>query len=374
MNIALLGMGTVGSGVYALLQGRTDLRIRRILDRRTLPAPAEALRTEDYADILSDPAIDTVVELLGGVEPAHGMALAALKAGKHVVSANKLMLSADFASLLRAASASGAQLRISASAGGGIPWLTNVLRVRRLGRIDSVAGIYNGTTNFILDAMQRQGIQYSEALAQAQALGYAEADPSADVDGWDARSKLVLSGSIAFDALLDPEKIPTRGIRGITAADIAFFQSRGWVCRLIAHAERNGDAVSAVVEPMLVPETAREASVYGCDNCFSLTAPDVGTLSFLGPGAGREPTAFQVVNDLFDIDSGAPAPVYVADPRPAAVDAERLKRRYYVRAAGPLPFAAEAVGDGVRITEPVSCAAMHRAATVDFFAALSHSI
>ena len=359
MKIGLLGMGTIGSGVYAMLEGHPQITIKRILDRRTLPGGAESLRTERVEDILDDPEIDTVVELLGGVQPAHNFALRALRAGKNLVSANKLMLSADFAVLLRAAQDSGAQLRISASVGGGIPWLPNLLRARRLAGIQTIGGIVNGTTNFILDAMQRQGMPYAEALALAQRLGYAEANPSADVDGFDARSKLALSASIAFDALIDPERIPTAGIRGISVQDIEYFRTRGWVCRLLARAQQTDAGIAAWVEPALVGAETREASVLGNDNCISFTSPASGALSFIGQGAGQKPTAFAVVGDLADALSGAPAPQYVTRFQPAGVENDRVLRRYYVRADAPLPFPAERVDESAFLTEPVSVRAAH---------------
>ena len=189
MKIALLGMGTVGSGVYELLEGREDMRIVRILDRRSLGA-ADRLRTENIEEIFSDEDIDTVVELLGGVEPARSWAEAALRTGKHLVSANKLMLSAGLPGLLRAAREGGAQMRISASVGGGIPYLPNLIRARRVDELREIGGIVNGTTNLILDTMQREDADFAEVLARAQREGYAEADPSADIDGIDARSKI----------------------------------------------------------------------------------------------------------------------------------------------------------------------------------------
>ena len=363
MKIALLGMGTIGSGVYELLEGHPEIDICRVFDRRVLPGAAEALRTERIEDILADSEIDTVVELLGGVEPARSYAYSALRTGKNVVSANKLMLSADFALLLRTAREKGVQMRISASVGGGIPWLPNLLRARRTAQIVEIGGIVNGTTNFILDAMQRQGIEYKGALTLAQRAGYAEANPSADVDGEDARCKLAISASIAFDALVDGTGIHTAGIRGLRREDVAYFAGQGLVCRLLAQARRTETGVSACVEPALLPGDAREASILRNDNCISFASAASGTLSFIGQGAGKLPTAFAVVNDLEDLLRGEAAPAYVTNFRAVAVDNAQIARHYYVRTAAPLPFAAEPVGKDAWLTAKISVEQMHEYAS-----------
>ena len=361
MKIALLGMGTIGSGVYEMLAGHPDISVKRILDRRALPGAAEALRTERMEDIMTDGEIDTVVELLGGVEPAHSFALAALHAGKNLVSANKLMLSHDFSALLRAARAGGGQLRVSASVGGGIPWLPNLLRARRVAKIAEIGGIVNGTTNYILDAMQREGMDYGEALALAQRAGFAEADPSADVDGLDARSKLALSACVAFNGIVDPDQIDTCGIRGLSRRDVAHFQARRLVCRLIAWAKSDQAGMSAWVEPTLVSRESPEAAVLRNDNCITFISASSGRQSFIGQGAGKLPTAYTVVNDLTDLLLGAPAPDYVTEFRPLIVDNDLARRRYYVRADAPLPFPAEALGENAYLTGEVSVKSMHDA-------------
>ena len=352
MKIALLGMGTVGSGVYELLEGREDMRIVRILDRRSLGA-ADRLRTENIEEILSDEDIDTVVELLGGVEPARSWAEAALRAGKHLVSANKLMLSAGLPGLLRAAREGGAQMRISASVGGGIPYLPNLIRARRVDELREIGGIVNGTTNLILDTMQREDADFAEVLARAQREGYAEADPSADIDGIDARSKLAIAASTAFGALVPPEAIPTEGIRRLTKGDVANFKRMGRVCRLLARAERREEGVAACVEPTLVRRESLEASIHGCDNCIVFAGDRCGRQALIGPGAGKLPTAYAVVEDLTDLLSGAAAPDYVPGER-AATLCPGSARRYYVRAAAALPFPAEPAGERAFLTGPVS--------------------
>ena len=360
MRIALLGMGTVGSGVYEMLKDRADMTIGRILDRRHL-GEAEALRTERFEDILEDAQIDTVVELMGGVEPAHGFAVRTLRAGKRLVSANKLMISAGFGELIAAARTTGAQMRISASVGGGIPYLANLLRARRVDEIVEISGIVNGTTNFILDAMQRDGADFAEALGQAQRAGYAEADPSADIDGLDARCKLAISASTAFDALVDPESVATAGIRAIRAADVENFQKLGLACRLIARAARTDSGIVAYVEPTLVAPGTPEAAVHGSGNLIGFRGRRAGAQSFCGPGAGKLPTAYAVVEDLTDLLAGAPCAPYVTNEAPVRANNASEAHRYYARTCTALPMPAERIGQDAFLTRPVSVQEMHAA-------------
>ena len=233
MKTALLGYGVVGSGVHALAEARPEhgITISRVLVRRDI-APIRAIATRDFQEIVSDPSIETVVEVMGGEEPALTYVKAALAAKKHVVTANKLMLSLHYEELLALARANGVRLAFSAAVGGGIPWLANLLRVSRVDRVASLGGIMNGTTNFILTAMQQGGADFAETLAAAQKLGYAEADPTADIDGLDVRAKLALSCDAAFAQMADASAIPTLGIRYITAADVAQFHALGLTCRL----------------------------------------------------------------------------------------------------------------------------------------------
>ncbi len=360
MNIALLGMGTIGSGVYEMLEGREDIAVKRILDRRTL-GDAEALRTERIEDILEDDQIDTVVELMGGVEPAHSFAERALLAGKNLVSANKLMICSDFASLLDAAKKTGAKMRITASVGGGIPYLANVLRARRVDTITEIGGIVNGTTNLILDTMQTEDVDFAEVLAQAQAAGYAEADPSADIDGWDAKSKLAIAASVAFDALLDPDTISVAGIRNMRGGDVANFRRIGKVCRLLTRAVRTGDGLCAYVEPTLVAADAPEAAIHKNDNYIAYTAVHAGRQAFIGQGAGKFPTAYSVVNDLTDLLLDAPQAEYVTGRDVVAADNVLAAHRYYVRTTATLPFPAEEIGENAYLTEAISVLEMHSA-------------
>ena len=363
MKIGLLGIGTIGTGVREHLAGRDDISIKRILVRRDHPELG-ALATFHYEDILFDPEIDTVVELMGGMQPAFDYVLSALKAGKNVVTANKLMLSYHFEELLAAAQQSGVLLKIDASVGGGIPYLFNLMRSGRADTIHSLFGIVNGTTNLILDTMQLNGSEFSDVLAQAQRAGYAEADPSADIDGIDARSKLCISASIAFRRFVLPDDIAVSGIRNITREDIQVFKKLGYVCRLLVRAERiDADHICAFVEPTLLNPSEPEATVHRNDNLIGLVGEYVGQQYFFGQGAGKDPTAFAVVLGLTDILNGV-RPLLGHEPQGyAAVDNSRLAHRYYVRTTSRLSIAAEKLrghGDAnLYLTAPMPVDRMH---------------
>ena len=329
MRIGLMGFGTVGSAFYTLAQECKDTEIARLLVLEKLPQ-VDCEQTTDFADILNDPAIDTVVELIGGLHPAYEFVSAALKAGKNVVTANKQLVCACYDELIGLAEQHGVALRCTAAAGGGIPWLHSLTRLTACDRVMAVSGIMNGTTNYILSAMTDQGTEYADNLREAQRLGYAEADPTADVEGYDARRKLVLSANMAFGVSIREEVVPCFGISGISAQDIAAFKRLGLVCKLIAHAQRTEKGVAACVEPMLFPVSGQMAHVNGPDNLISLTARRVGVQSFAGAGAGGFPTASNVLADCLEILGGC-APFYVTERKPCSVQNDGLRQRYYLR-------------------------------------------
>lgn len=363
MKIGLLGIGTVGSGVREHLEGREDISIKKILVRRERPELG-ALATHSYKDILNDPEIDTVAEVMGGMQPAYDYVLGALKAGKSVVTANKLMLSYHMEELLSAAKETGAMLKIDASVGGGIPYLFNLMRLGRADRVIALSGIVNGTTNLILDTMQTEGTDFADVLAQAQKAGYAEADPSADIDGIDARSKLCVSASIAFGQFIDPDEASTAGIRTITSEDVAVFKRLNRVCRLIVRAEQQADgSICAFVEPTLIAPGDPEASVHRNDNIIGMVGKRVGQQLFFGQGAGKDPTATAVVLGLTDILHGVRQLEEIDFNGRAVVDNSKAAHRYYVRTAAKLNVPAERLQENVYLTEPISVASMHALAT-----------
>ena len=318
MNIALLGFGTVGSHFYQLTQGRADLAVTTVLSRRPRPELTCTV-TADFAEIVRDPSIDVVVEVMGGLEPAYDYISAAMRAGKHVVTANKQLMCAHYRELLALARENGVCLRCTASAGGGIPWLTSLQRATELDTVSAVEGILNGTTNYILSAMTAQGADYGDALREAQRLGYAEADPTADVEGYDARRKIVLSANLAFGVSISEEEVPCVGISAVTAGDIAFAAQRGLTFKLIARAEKNGDRVAAFVSPTLFPVSAPEAHTDGTGNLVSLYAEKIGRQSFSGAGAGGYPTGSSVLADCLAVGRGG-ASYYTDQVQPCAVD------------------------------------------------------
>lgn len=361
MNIGLLGYGTVGGGVDILANGKNGMEVTKVLclDPADVSGGRGVSRMEEIA---GDPAIDTVVEAMGGLHPAYEYACAALTAGKNYVTANKALIAAYLPELTELAKQHGAALRCTAAVGGGIPWLVNLERCRRLDGIRRIWGIFNGTTNFILDAMHREEAEFSDVLAQAQRLGYAEADPSADVDGDDVRRKLVISAAAAFGKLVREEDVPTFGIRSVTARDIKHFRELGLVCRLIAEAAPAGGSLSASVEPALLSAAAPEAAVPENYNLISYESENAGWQSFFGQGAGRYPTAYNVVQDCLDLQGGVKS-FYAEKLVPASVDCADVMRCYYVRTEAAdawLDGATAKSGGDYRITKPVSQAELHR--------------
>ena len=333
MNIALLGFGVVGSGVYEWCRSREDLHVCRVLIRSDKPEIA-GIATRDFDDILHDPNIDVVAEVMGGLHPAYEYVTAALKAGKHVVTANKALVAAYYRELTALADVCGKALLCTAAVGGGIPWLVNVARCKKLDHICRLGGIMNGTSNFIMDAMHKSPVSFPVILKKAQELGYAEADPSADIDGNDIRRKLVISANIAFDALLNEEDIPMFGIRTVTDGDIRTFQSRGFVCKLLAEAAQAESGVCAYIEPTLVSASALEAAVPANFNLITYEGEQIGRQSFYGQGAGQMPTAANVVQDCLSIAEGRRA-FYAEKAVPTALDGSGEAHPYYVRTAAP---------------------------------------
>lgn len=359
MRIGLLGFGTVGKGVYEITSARKDMQVVRVLCRRPLELP-DAQVTHDFQDILRDPTIDTVVEAIGGLHPAFEYVSAAMEAGKNVVTANKALIANYYDTLLPLMERKGVALRCTASVGGGIGWLSELERVRRCEAVTQVGGIMNGTCNYILDSMTRLGLGYEETLSQAQALGYAEADPSTDIDGVDTWHKLIVSSNIAFGVSLDISKIPCAGIRHISAEDVSRFTAKGLVCKLVSAAADLGDGCfSAWVQPTLYPLGQPEAAVPANYNLITLAGDISGRQSFFGQGAGRYPTAYNVVQDCVDILSGKG--FYGAYGSKASINNEK-KLSFYVRGTQDSwlgEHTAENWGEAV-ITVPVAVSDLHK--------------
>jgi homoserine dehydrogenase len=311
IRVGMLGCGAVGSAVARMLDEHGDdierragvrLRITRVAVRdasasRTATLPPGAFTT-DPGSVVHDPAVDVVLELIGGIEPAKGLLLAAFAAGKPVVTANKELLANAGAELFEAAGMAERDIRFEAAVAGGIPLiapLTGSLAGERLAR---VLGIVNGTTNYILTQMSEHGSTFGAALADAQRLGYAESDPGADIDGSDAAAKCAILASIAFDTRVVFHDVFREGISGVTPQDIADASRLGYVVKLLAIAELEDGEVSARVHPAMIPATHPLAAVRDAYNAVVVEGGKIGQLMFYGRGAGGDPTATSVVGDL----------------------------------------------------------------------------
>lgn len=308
LNIGILGYGTVGQGVVRIFNEtpalKDDFRIQKILvqdvaKEREIAAP-EGTLTADIKDLFEDRSIDVFVELTGNVDPMAEYILQALRAGKHVVTANKALVSAYFEGLSQAAADSGARFLYEASVAGGVPVLKALQDVTDTNRIHRVEGILNGTCNFILSEMDA-GRAYGEALAEAQAIGFAEADPTADVGGFDTMRKLRILSTIAFRGPVREENIPLRGIDTLDAKDLEILRGLGRTVKLLGIADRTERGFSARVVPAALSLNDVRATVLGGNNVVRVETDHVGALSWFGPGAGMLPTANAVWTDLLDI-------------------------------------------------------------------------
>jgi homoserine dehydrogenase len=361
IGIGLLGLGTVGAGVAGILatpEGRhplvRDLVLRRVAVRdparpRPVELPAELITTSPEA-VVDDPAVEIVVEVMGGLEPARSLILRAIAAGKPVVTANKAVIARHGEEIAAAAAAQGVYVLIEAAVGGGIPIIEPLKQSLGGNRIRRVSGIINGTTNYILSRMAEEGAAYAAMLADAQRLGYAEADPAADVQGGDAADKIAILAGLAYGGPVPRAAIPTEGIDRLDARDVAYADRLGFVVKLLAVAERVGEVAPADseqpldvrVHPTLLPRQHPLAGVNGVNNAILVEGDPVGQVMFYGPGAGAGPTASAVVADILNIAGirqvGGAGPAGL-DPLLAAsswrrctlVDGSDTRHRNYVR-------------------------------------------
>ena len=352
MKIAILGYGTVGRGVDQIIAERVDgVEVTRILE---LPDRLSDTRmTASYDEILADEEVELVVECMGGVEPARTYIMAALESGRHVVTSNKAVVAAHFADFAAASVASGAGLFVEAAVGGGVPWIASVEKVRRIDDVSSFSGIMNGTTNYIVDAMRRQGADFAEVLAEAQRLGYAERDPSADIDGIDVLNKTIISASVAFGVACERD-LPASGIRNLTKADLDLFAAHGRTVKLLGRGVSEGGRYAAAVEPVAVAADSLEANVPGNFNLITAVGATVGELKFYGQGAGSLPTGNAIVQDVLDCVSGTRRPVYDFTS-PLAYDPTLLRADYVLRTTAELGDA-EPYGPGAVVVRDLTAA------------------
>ena len=309
-----MGTGTVQlllepSGRHPLLQEIEIYRVgvKSLNKTRSVSLKSEVLTT-DLDAIVTDPEVDIVVEVLGGLEPARSLILEAIKHGKHVVTANKAAIARYGDEIFTAANQSGVYVLLEAAVGGGIPVIQPLKQSLSVNRIEAVTGIINGTTNYILTAMHALGSDFADVLADAQQLGYAEADPTADVDGLDAADKIAILASLAFGGRIKLQDIYCEGIRQVSGADIAYAQKLGFTIKLLAIVRREGthpsNQLQVRVHPTLVPQAHPLASVSGVNNAILIEGEPVGQVMFFGPGAGAGATASAVVADILNIVAG----------------------------------------------------------------------
>ncbi len=317
MRVGLLGFGTVGSSFAEVLaaRGHKEIQITRVFNRgvhrkreheRAKFVPAGAIWTDRVEDVLTASDVDAVVELIGGLDPIEGWLRTALSAGKHVVTANKQLLAFRGTELLDLAAQHNVQLLFGAAVAGGVPVIPGMVQGLSGDRIRRISGIVNGTCNFILSSMET-GANYGEVLANAQRAGYAEADPSADVDGFDARAKLCILTRLALQAEIHPENVPAQTIKHVGAVDFPYAKELGCTIRQVSRAQLDGDVVRARVGPMLVPKTSPIAWSHGTQNMIVTSGEFGGDVVFSGHGAGGHPTAVAVMSDVLAVAQGSSA-------------------------------------------------------------------
>lgn len=361
MKVAVLGFGTIGVGIYEMLKNAKGLEPGPVLVR---PGKNDSpFKVTDIQDIVSDDTVDAVAEAMGGVEPAFSYAMAAVGAGKHFVTSNKALVAAKGPEIAALAKEKGVSFLFSAACGGGVPFLHNMSLAAESDEIQSVGGILNGTTNYMLDAMQRRGLDYGDALKEAQDLGYAEADPTADVTGLDALRKIMLACAVAYGKM-PVEGLDNEGIDSFTAKDVEYIQSKGLTCRLVVSGIPAGDSLSAYVEPVLFKATAPECSVLNNYNMAKYSGKCAGPIVLIGQGAGRWPTASAVLRDLSDIIAGRRF-MMSPDVKSVSADNSLCSHSYMVRCGigEKLPFELESCeefgGNAYCIVKNESVAKMH---------------
>lgn len=310
MKIAVLGFGTVGSGVYEVIEKNHDtiakragapIDIKYVLDLREFPGhPVSEILTHNYADIVNDPEVQIIVEVMGGVEPAYTFVKEALLKGKSVCTSNKELVAKHGAELLEIAKQKKINFLFEASVGGGIPIIRPLNQSLTVDEIEEITGILNGTTNYILTKMQDEGLDFATVLAQAQELGYAERKPDADVEGYDACRKIAILTSLAYGMQVDFEEIYTEGITKISAEDIEYAKALGAKIKLFGTSKKVGSKVYAMVAPKLIHDKHPLYNVNGVFNGILVKGNMLGDIMFYGSGAGKLPTASAVVSDVVD--------------------------------------------------------------------------
>ncbi len=320
IGIGLLGLGTVGQGVANIISNPNDrhplvgdlelvgVAVRDLQKKRDMIFP-ESILTTNPIELINNPNIQIVVEVMGGIEPAKSLIIQAIKAGKSVVTANKAVIARHGEEIANEAKAAGVYVLVEAAVGGGIPIIEPLKQSLGGNQITKVSGIINGTTNYILSRMDKEGVNYDDVLKEAQELGYAESDPAADVEGYDAADKIAILSGLAFGGAINRANIPTTGINLLEAIDVNYARKLGYGIKLLAISEKDSNQskneqsqpLSIWVEPTLVPEDNPLAGVNGVNNAILVEGNPIGQVMFFGPGAGSGPTASAVVADILNI-------------------------------------------------------------------------
>lgn len=348
IKLGLVGTGTVGGGCIDILKNHRedfkrhygiDVELARVCSRNPEQAIAhgvESIFTQDYHDILNDPAIDIVIELIGGTTVARDVVIGALNAGKNVVTANKALMATHGEEVMHAAEAAGKEIAFEASVGGGIPIIDPLKHSLIANEISSVMGIVNGTTNYMLTRMVEDNMSYDDALREAQEKGFAEADPTADVDGFDAAAKIAILASIAFNSRVTLNDVYTEGIRNVTPLDLETADDMGYCVKLLALAHRTAEGIDVRVHPTMLPKSHQLASVNGVYNAIYVTGDAVGDTMLFGEGAGAGPAASAVMGDVLEVarhvqQGVGPIVGCTCTDKLPIVPVDNLKTKYYIR-------------------------------------------
>ena len=352
VKIGLVGTGTVGGGCIDIIQNHKedfkhrlgiDIDLVRVCSLDSSEAEAHGvldLFTADFNEIINDPDIDIVIELIGGTGVAHTIVCNALKAGKNVVTANKALMATAGEEIFKLAEENGVEIQFEASVGGGIPIISPLKHCLISNEISSVLGIVNGTTNYMLTRMDEDGMPYDDVLAEAQAKGFAEANPTADVDGFDAAAKIAILASIAFNSRVVMDDVHTEGIRNVQPIDLKTAHDMGYTVKLLAIAHRTEAGIDVRVHPTMIPESHQMANVNGVYNAIYVTGDAVGETMFFGEGAGAGPAASAVMGDVLEVArhiSMGVKPIVgctCVDDLPL-VPIDNLQTRYYIRLVVP---------------------------------------
>lgn len=386
VNVAILGYGTVGSGVYDVITrnnshiGRRagkDINVKYVLDLREFPGdPAEKILVHDFDTILNDDDVDIVVEVMGGVEPAHTFVKNALLRGKSVCTSNKEMVAKFGAELLEIAKEKNSNFVFEASVGGGIPIIRSINESLTVDHFDEISGILNGTTNYILTKMDKEGLAFDAVLKDAQDKGYAERNPEADIEGYDACRKIAILASLCYEKQVDFEDIYTEGITKISSEDFAYARKLGYSIKLLGTARKIDGKVYAMVAPFMLDEENPLHSVSGVFNAIKMHGDMLGNVMLYGKGAGKHATASAVVSDVIDCarNLGHNKIVYWSPEKRTLGDIDTFTTKFFVRVKGVVEktaleehFGSVTLVSGIEnetafITEEISEAAYKKAA------------